>query len=280
MAAEYANNSSGNNTSDQMQSMEKAPLNVSPIWMSPSFSNNARLKFNEYEPEEDYKFIPVSQTDPWFTPNYINTFHTQGGEYFIKRNDGTEPASVAETYVGPYYRWVREPQYSDKRKRQFGTINDVVIGESFYGRGQAGRPKNKGLRKNQVLEPMLTILREELNGPIFIDAPTTTLPDPPIVPSVITDVERKEASKQGILLDETADLSDTISGAIILKNTGNKKFIHVTDLVSLIPAASILGNPDTNMGQLAPTGKAFGLKGRPPIITNQPNAKIDFGDDL
>jgi|21_taG_2_1085346.scaffolds.fasta_scaffold00066_13 hypothetical protein len=242
---------------------------------SNSTSNNASWGWNDYEPEEDYKYKPVSETDPWFTEGYINVFHTEGGEFFIKRNDDLQPTDVSQTYVGPYFRWVREPDYSQKRKQQFGRLNDVVIGQSFYGRTQRGRPKNKGLRPNKILEPLKEILRADLRGPTFLD---TSEPDPSIAPIPKNRYEREQAEEQGIFLAQVADLSETLPEAVVLKDTGDKKYIHITDLVSMNLAKTVLSDPNSNMRQLAPTSKRFGMKGRAPVITNQPNAKIDFED--
>ena len=233
-------------------------------------------KLNDYEPVEDYVFIPVSETDPWYTSDYIETFHTTGGELFVKRGDGSQPTNAAETYVGPYYRWVREPQYSDNRKHTFGRMGDIVIGESYYGVNQQGKPKNKGLTNNAILQGLEGILREDIGGPMFVGAAT---PDADLNPKPISEAELKVAAEAGIHLNKSGTTSDALANAVIIKNTGDDKFIHITDLVSIDDAHSVLNRPGTDMSELAPTAKRFGLKGRPPVITNQPNAKIDFGNE-
>ena len=225
-------------------------------------------KYNSYNPQEDYVFVPVTETDPWFTADYIEVLNTDGGEFFVKRNDGTVPTNAAETYVGPYFRWVRSPQYGDSARSNFGRMSDTVIGDSYYGLYGKGKPKNKGLRGNKILEALGEIMRTELGGPHFLPAATN---DPSIVPTGnLADI--KEASKQGIMLDQTA-------GAITLSDTGFTKYIHITDSVTLEDAAIILGQPNTDMNQLASINNKFGMKGRAPVITNQPNAKIDFGNE-
>jgi len=231
--------------------------------------------YNDYEPQEDYIYKPVSETDPWFTSDMIEVLSTQGGELFIKRNDGSMPSNAAETYVGPYFRWLREPQYGSTAQSTFGRTNDLVLGSSYYGLYGKGKPKNKGLRANQILEALSGILRTTLGGPQFLAASST---DPNIIPSG-TSADIKEASKQGVLLSETAEVSDTLSGAITLKDTGDKKYIHITDAVTMEPAHIVLGRPDTNMRELGGIATKFGMKGRAPVITNQPNAKIDFGNE-
>ena len=165
-------------------------------------------KYNSYNPQEDYVFVPVTETDPWFTADYIEVLNTDGGEFFVKRNDGTVPTNAAETYVGPYFRWVRSPQYGDSARSNFGRMSDTVIGDSYYGLYGKGKPKNKGLRGNKILEALGEIMRTELED-----------------------------------------------------------------------AAIILGQPNTDMNQLASINNKFGMKGRAPVITNQPNAKIDFGNE-
>ena len=241
-----------------------------------SFAQLSGVQFNEYNPEEDYIYKPVSETDPWYTADYIQAYSTSGGEFFVRRGDGSAPTNVAETYVGPYYRWVREPQYSDSRKLSFGRMNDVVIGESYYGKRQKGKPKNQGLRQNRVLEPLTEILRSGLGGPVFLSGDTANAP---IAPVPYNNVETKEAAKKGVLLNQSAKKSTTVSDAIVLSDTSDSKYIHITDLVTLEESINILGAPNSDMRELAPPAKRFGLKGRPPVITNQPNAKIDFDNE-
>ena len=95
----------------------------------------------------------------------------------------------------------------------------------------------------------------------------------------ISEAELKVAAEAGIHLNKSGTTSDALANAVIIKNTGDDKFIHITDLVSIDDAHSVLNRPGTDMSELAPTAKRFGLKGRPPVITNQPNAKIDFGNE-
>ena len=81
----------------------------------------------------------------------------------------------------------------------------------------------------------------------------------------------------GVNLDEAAQPSEDLVEGIHIKNTGNLKFVHMSNTVSLQSAREVLEAPGTDMVQLAPAAKRFGLKGRAPRITNQPNAKFDFG---
>ena len=93
-----------------------------------------------------------------------------------------------------------------------------------------------------------------------------------------TPAERQMATTKGIDLDAVARNSQTLSGALVIKQGDTKNMIHITDNVTLQDAKSVLSEPNTDIGELAPAVKRFGLKGRAPIITNQPNTKVDFGN--
>ena len=232
------------------------------------------LTLTEYNPEEDYRYKSVTETDPWYTTDHITIHHTSGGDFFVKRKDGTEPNNLAETYVGPFFRWAREPEYDKaKRRSKFGILGEPVIGIGYYGKHGRGKPKNQGLRFNLVLAPLTSTLRKSLGGPSFF---TSTDPDPSAAPEVTNWQEIKLAKDKGVHLDQVAENNKNLQGGITVKNTGNKKFIHTTDLVSLRDAISVLSQGDTNMSALASAAGKYGMKGRAPIITNQPNTKIDF----
>ena len=268
MAVDYS--TSGMSEMPEMKN-QVSPKSDSPGFM-PDFSS---VQYPDYAPEEDYTFVPVSETDPWFTSDYIEVLHTEGGELFTKRSDGTQPIDVSETYVGPYYRWVREPQYDDSRKQLYGVVGEPVIGESYYGKNGFGKPKNQGLRPNAILEPMSSILRSNLGGPMMEDWGAPDAQPYGIEP---TPAERQMATTKGIDLDAVAHNSQTLSGALVIKQGDSKNMIHITDNVTLQDAKSVLSEPNTDIGELAPAVKRFGLKGRAPIITNQPNTKVDFGN--
>jgi hypothetical protein len=116
-------------------------------------------------------------------------------------------------------------------------------------------------------------LRKALGGPTFF---ISTDPDPKPAPENVHPEEIKLAKDQDIHLDQVAEYSNTLQGAITVKDIGNKKYIHTTDLVSLQDATNVLKGPNTNMTELASSTAKYGMKGRAPIITNQPNTKIDF----
>tara|TARA_R110001632_G_scaffold33443_6_gene85609 strand:+ start:3164 stop:3985 length:822 start_codon:yes stop_codon:yes gene_type:complete len=269
--AAYGNENAGN---DSKNTDTQSSAQMSPSYQS-LLQRSGQL-LNSYEPVEDYIFVPVSETDPWFTPSYIETFHTAGGELFVKRDNDSIPTNVAETYVGPYFRWKKSPQYGDSAKGVFGKMNDLVVGKSYYGLYGKGKPKNVGLTQNRVLDSLTVILRKDVGGPMFVPENT---PDASVVPDASTHTERNVAAKAGIMLDETAMKSPTLPDAIIINDHDDKKFIHITDLVTLEDALTVLDDPSTDMRALAPTATRYGMKGRAPIITNQPNAKIDFGNE-
>jgi len=233
------------------------------------------LSESDYTPEEDYVYKPVSETDPWFTKDYITVHHTSGGEFFIQRKDGTEPNNMAQTYAGPYFVWKRDPEYSSGRRTNYGIEGEAVIGKSYYGKHGYGKPKNQGLRSNRILEGLTTILRQPLGGESFF---VSDAPDPEPSPQPKNRYEIEEARKKGIHLDKVAQKSVNLPSAIKINNISEHKYIHTTDLISLSPGIEILKQPNTNINALAPSNKKFGMKGRAPIITDQPNTKIDFNN--
>ena len=232
----------------------------------------------EYDPENDYVYIPVSETDPWFTSDHIKIKHTSGGEYFIKRNDGRHPTNFAETYNGPYFTWMKEPEYNgnDALKQTFGRLGDHVIGESYYGAAGLGKPKYEGLAKNQVLDISQTYLRAELGGMQFANIDGHADPNLRPLLSNMTNAEIKVAQEANVHIDQVVDASTSLPDAINVKSWGDKKYIHITQKVNLESGLSVLQRDDTNMTQLAPTEQRFGMKGRAPVITNQPNFRVDW----
>jgi|TARA_R100000030_G_C3237714_1_gene119883 hypothetical protein len=269
MAVTYSNNSAA-------AGLQMAELDRSNVEESVQFQTfDSSVSYNEYEPQEDYKFTPVSETDPWYTPDYITVSYTEGGEFYTRRGDDSEPTSPAETYVGPYYTWIKEPMYSDNAKSVYGRQGDNVIGEQYYGINGFGKPKNKGLKPNAILQVLTTIVRTNLKGAIMVTAESTLPPN--VLGKEFTNATKQNAIEQNVFLDQLARPSETFSDAVYVKNTGDNKYVHITNTVSMQPALEVLQAPNTELTQLGPVAKRFGLKGRAPRITNQPNAKFDFG---
>ena len=104
----------------------------------------------------------------------------------------------------------------------------------------------------------------------------STLP-PNVLGKEFTNATKQNAIEQNVFLDQLARPSETFSDAVYVKNTGDNKYVHITNTVSMQPALEVLQAPNTELTQLGPVAKRFGLKGRAPRITNQPNAKFDFG---
>lgn len=267
----YGSAASMQNQIGEQLSRDDLMVNVSMVR-----SNNSKIVTNFYEPQEDYVFVPVTETDPWYTPSYIQTGYTDGGEFYTKRADDTEPTSQAQTYVGPYFTWVKEPPYSENAKNTYGTIGNIVIGQGYYGINGFGKPKNQGLTSNRILTALTEIVRTNLGGPVMADIVGRQIPD--VVGREFSALTKQNALNDfSVNLDEVAPPSPNIPDAIHIKNTGKLRFVHTPNQVTLTTAKDVLDTPGTDLVSLAPPAKRFGLKGRAPRITNQPNAKFDFG---
>lgn len=284
-AGAYSNNPQSNPDESPSANMEQqagggkaqseGKYQVSYKWQSPKYSDFLPPS----NPEERYKFTPVSETDPWFTADMIETKYTHGGELYIKREDGSEPTSVSETYVGPYFTWKEEPQYSNSRKLKYGVKGDNVIGKSYYGRKGHGKPKNQGLRPNLLLAATSTRIRDLITDVLFDELAGFGKGIPDITPSVADNPTTiNVASQKEVYLDKIAERIPSKPDVIKIKQHDDKKYVHIPMVVSVTPAVNTLRDADSDLSELASAELRHGIKGTAPVITNQPAMEISIKD--